>query len=79
MSEEKIISLGVWAFSNNAETYAIFQAMVPTEIGDAAGDIIVRDDTWWVSWLKLKVYLGRTVEYVTGNFGGIWDRAIDLD
>ncbi|KAK8110220.1 uncharacterized protein PG998_006677 [Apiospora kogelbergensis] len=43
------------------------------------GDIIVYDDTEWVSWLKPANYLLRAARYLGGNFGGTSDWAIDLD
>ncbi|KAI1852620.1 hypothetical protein JX266_002161 [Neoarthrinium moseri] len=43
------------------------------------GDIIVYDDTEWVSWLKPTNYLLRAAGYLGGNFGGTSDWAIDLE
>ena len=49
------------------------------EIEDKAGDIIVYDDTEWVSWMKPLTYLVRGAVYQSRNFGGTSDWAIDLN
>ncbi len=46
---------------------------------DAGGDLLIYDDTQWVSWMSEENYNAR-VDWVRGlNFGGTSDWAVDLD
>lgn len=64
--------------NRNGDTDLYGERMVK-EFESLSGDIIVYDDTEWVSWITRKTYIWRTVQYMHGNFGGTSDWAIDLE
>lgn len=67
------------AIINSNSNPDLYGPRMVEEIEDEVGDILVYDDTEWVSWMKPKTYLVRSVQYSIGNFGGTSDWAIDLD
>jgi hypothetical protein len=64
--------------NSNGNTDLYGERMVK-EFESLSGDILVYDDTEWVSWIKRKTYIWRSVQYINGNFGGTSDWAIDLE
>jgi hypothetical protein len=57
----------------------LYGTRIVREISDKAGDILVYDDTEWVSWMQPFTYLIRAVVYKSRNFGGTSNWAIDLE
>ncbi|RYP70495.1 hypothetical protein DL771_005432 [Monosporascus sp. 5C6A] len=74
-----ISNVEIRAIQNSNTNPDLYGTRMIKEIEDKEGDIIVYDDTEWVSWMKPKTYLLRSVDYFTGNFGGTSDWAIDLE
>ncbi|KAK4247528.1 hypothetical protein C7999DRAFT_14472 [Corynascus novoguineensis] len=74
-----ISNVEISAIRNSNSDPDLYGSRMIEEIEDKVGDILVYDDTEWVSWMTPKTYLVRSVEYSVGNFGGTSDWAIDLN
>jgi GH18 family chitinase len=74
-----ISNVEIRAILNSNTNTDLYGTRMIKEIEDKAGDIVIYDDTEWVSWMKPKTSLLRGVEYLSGNFGGTSDWAIDLE